>query len=142
VGRLVESGIDGFAEHRVAWFFEGDEDAEFGFFAFDGADEVAHVADLYAARFHRQDDLLQFALSVVAEEKFAVDAAVGAFFARSYASERNFYVVFYFLYDAGFFGGLFFESPYPGIEPLINFLLILVSDLPVELSNSKLCRRS
>lgn len=37
VGRGVEASLSGFAEHGFGGFFEAEEDADFGFFAFQGA---------------------------------------------------------------------------------------------------------
>ncbi len=92
VGGFVEAGFGGFAQHGLGWLFETEEDADFGFFAFDHTAQVADLGNGDAAGLDGEDDLLGFAGVVVVEVEAAVDAAVGALFllggARADLAER------------------------------------------------------
>lgn len=54
---VIEACRCGFFLHGLAGGFEGDEDADLGFFAVEYAAQVAHVAVLGVAAFYAEDDL-------------------------------------------------------------------------------------
>jgi hypothetical protein len=58
VVRGVEAGFGGFLLHGFGGFFEGDVDADLGFFSLEDADEVANLGDAdVVAAFDGEDDL-------------------------------------------------------------------------------------
>ena len=77
---LVEAGADGFCNHVTGGRLEGDEDPHSRLLAVQHAAQVTNVFDAGFAAFDLDDDLLGLGLTgVVAEEDFAVYAAVSAF---------------------------------------------------------------
>src|SRR5579863_1417926 len=79
-GRFVDSGSGGFGAHGFGGVFEGDEDADFGFFAFDDAAQIADMRDVDVAGFHGEDNLFgRAAFALVVKVKAAIDALIAAF---------------------------------------------------------------
>ena len=74
-----EAVAGGFAGHLAGGWFQGDEQAAEGLFAFDGADEVAHIPDAHLAALHRDDDSVHvFGAGAGLDPAYAVDAAIRA----------------------------------------------------------------
>lgn len=55
---FVESCCCGFGAHGLGGVFESDEDADFGFLAFDDAAQIADLCDVHMTGLYGQDDLL------------------------------------------------------------------------------------
>jgi hypothetical protein len=72
------SALQPFDKLRASWFFEAEEDADFGFFAFEGTAQIADLCDADAAAFNREKNLFGFAGLVVVEVEASVDATVGS----------------------------------------------------------------
>ena len=68
---MIEASDGGFFLHGFGRSFHGEQGADFGFFAFDDAAEVADVGGLDVSGFDGEDDLLAFASVLVVEEPCA-----------------------------------------------------------------------
>ena len=64
--RIVESCFSGLSIHGLRRLFERDRYAEFSFFTFDNAAQVANVNDRNPARLHRENNLFGFGARFVA----------------------------------------------------------------------------
>lgn len=78
---VVDAGRGCFFGHFFSGRFEGDEDADFGFFAGDDADQVADGGAVDVARFDLDEDAFEFGVVGVDVVDDAVYAFIGAFFA-------------------------------------------------------------
>lgn len=77
---FVVAGAGGFGDHVFGGGFEGDEDADFGLFALEDANQVADVAGFDVTGFDLDDDALEGLFGVVYVVDDAIYALIFAFF--------------------------------------------------------------